>query len=89
MPGHKRNKEPSLHSPRCGAKTRTGGPCTSPTVQGKRRCSIHGGAHGSGAPTGNTNAFKTGLHTAEMRVFAKTLRETMRDCKRTLEKMGI
>jgi hypothetical protein len=37
---------------RCGAKTRRGTPCQSPAVRGKRRCRMHGGAPGSGAPFG-------------------------------------
>jgi uncharacterized protein YjcR len=45
---------------RCGAKTRTGGPCRSSAVSGKKRCRMHGGAPGSGAPKQNQNAFKHG-----------------------------
>ena len=51
--------------PPCGAKTRSGQPCRSAPVQGKRRCRMHGGAAGSGAPVGNRNALKSGLHTRE------------------------
>jgi hypothetical protein len=50
-------------SPRCGARTRSGGYCQSPAVQGKHRCRMHGGAAGSGAPLGNKNAFKHGVYT--------------------------
>ena len=46
---------------RCGAKTRKGTPCQSPAVNGNRRCRMHGGAKGLGAPLGNQNAFKHGL----------------------------
>ena len=53
-----RRFEAMLASPRCGAKTRKGTPCSSPTVKGKRRCRMHGGAAGSGAPKGNRNALK-------------------------------
>jgi hypothetical protein len=60
-----RNTAPMLASPRCGAKTRSGKPCRSPAVAGKKRCRIHGGAPGSGAPRGNTNALKHGLYTRE------------------------
>jgi hypothetical protein len=63
MSGHPRNTGPMLASPRCGAKTRTGGPCRSPAVSGKKRCRIHGGAPGSGAPKQNQNALKHGLFT--------------------------
>jgi hypothetical protein len=46
---HPRNTGPMLSSLRCGAKTRSGKPCRSPAVAGKRRCRMHGGAPGSGA----------------------------------------
>ena len=62
---HKRNTGPMLASPRCGAKTRTGRPCRSPAVTGKKRCRMHGGAKGSGAPRGNRNAYKDGSYTQE------------------------
>ena len=54
-----------LASPRCGAKTRSGKHCRSPAAAGKKRCRMHGGAPGSGAPRGNTNALKQGLYTRE------------------------
>ena len=37
---------------RCGAKTWSGAPCKSVPVTGRRRCRMHGGADGSGAPKG-------------------------------------
>jgi hypothetical protein len=60
---HPRNTGTMLSSPRCGAKTRSGKPCMSPAVHGKKRCRMHGGAPASGAPRGNQNALKHGLHT--------------------------
>jgi hypothetical protein len=62
---HKRNTVPMMFSPRCGAKTRNGTPCASPAVRGKKRCRMHGGAKGSGAPRGNKNAFVDGSYTRE------------------------
>ena len=62
-------------SPRCGARTRSGKPCASPAVKGKRRCRMHGGAHGSGAPKGNQNAFQHGAR-------SKAEIERMRDVRR-------
>jgi hypothetical protein len=51
---------------RCGAKTRTGKPCRSPVVNGRNRCRMHGGAHGSGAPSGESNGnYRHGLYTSE------------------------
>ena len=64
MSDHKRNTRPMQESPRCGTKTRAGTPCKSPAVVGKKRCRMHGGAKGSGAPKGNSNALKHGAYTA-------------------------
>ena len=49
----------------CGARTRSGRPCRNPPVTGKVRCRMHGGAHGSGAQPGNTNALKHGRYSTE------------------------
>jgi len=51
----------------CGAKTRSGRPCRNPPVTGKVRCRMHGGAHGSGAQPGNTNALKHGRYCSAAR----------------------
>nr|WP_277601043.1 HGGxSTG domain-containing protein [Silicimonas algicola] len=73
-------------SPRCGAKTRRGTPCQAPAVAGKRRCRMHGGAKGSGAPKGNQNALKHGRHTAHsketrllIRAFVQRTREIIEE----------
>ena len=42
-------------APRCGARTRRGSSRQSPTVRGRTRCRLHGGAKGSGAPSGSRN----------------------------------
>ena len=77
---HKRNFEPMLSSPRCGARTRSGRPCNSPAVRGKKRCRMHGGAKGSGAPKGNRNALKYGMFTKvaieERKLIMKFIRES-------------
>jgi hypothetical protein len=52
-----------LDSPRCDARTRRGTSCRSPAVAGKKRCRMHGGAKGSGAPARNRNAYKHGAFT--------------------------
>lgn len=45
-----------LVTPRCETRARTtGSRCRSPAVKGKRVCKIHGGAKGSGAPSGVAN----------------------------------
>jgi hypothetical protein len=61
---------------RCGAKTRSGAPCKSAPVKGRRRCRMHGGAHGSGAPSGSRNGnYKHGRYTAEVVATRRWLRE--------------
>lgn len=77
----------AMHSsPRCGAKTRAGTPCRAPAVRGRRRCRMHGGADGSGAPLGNKNALKSGLYTreaiAERRALNKLIRESLQLVRR-------
>jgi len=78
---HPRNTGPMLSSPRCGAKTRSGKPCMSPAVHGKKRCRMHGGAPGSGAPRGNQNALKHGLYTREAIEQRRQLRTLMRQSR--------
>ena len=60
------------------AKTRKGALCRAPATNGKSRCRLHGGAKGSGAPKGNSNAYKHGRFSkkalelnAAIRVLAK------------------
>jgi hypothetical protein len=84
MGGHPRNTGPMLSSQRCGVKTRCGEPCRSPAVKGKKRCRMHGGAPGSGAPRGNKNALKPGLHTSEAIAQRQQLRELMRHSRKLL-----
>jgi hypothetical protein len=71
---HKRNTRPMLSSLRCGARTRSGGSCRAPAVSGKRRCRMHGGAPGSGAPRGNQNARTHGLYTSEAKAERRRIR---------------
>jgi glucans biosynthesis protein len=51
----------------CGARTRAGSPCDRAPEPGRRRCGHHGGAPGTGAPAGNTNAQKHGRYSAKSR----------------------
>ena len=81
---HKRNTGPMLTSPRCGAKTRSGKPCQSPAVSGKKRCRMHGGAPGSGAPQGNKNALKHGLYTREAMAERRQIRDLIRQSNKLL-----
>lgn len=81
MANHPRNTGPMRSSLRCGAKTRSGKPCMAPAVSGKKRCRMHGGAAGSGAPIGNQNALKTGLFTREAIEERRALRDLMRSAR--------
>lgn len=85
---HVRNIGPMRESLRCGAKTRAGMSCRSPAVAGKKRCRMHGGAKGSGAPKGNQNALKTGLHTKEMREWRQELSELAKAARETLREIS-
>lgn len=81
---HARNVGPMMASEKCGARTRAGGACRSPAVSGRRRCRMHGGAKGSGAPQGNRNAVKTGLYTAEQLATRRQVGLIMRAGKKLL-----
>lgn len=72
---------------RCGARTRRGTPCMAPAVSGRKRCRMHGGAPGSGAPKGNQNALKTGLHTAEAKDMRRLVGELTRRSREIIDDM--
>jgi hypothetical protein len=70
-------------APRCLARSRRSGqPCKSPAMRGKKRCRLHGGGS-TGAPKGRANGnYRHGLRTRELvemkravRVFLATARE--------------
>jgi hypothetical protein len=87
MSDHIRNTGPMLASPRCGAKTRSGGACRSPAVHGKKRCRMHGGALGSGAPRANQNACKHGLFTGDAIAERRQIRALLGQARKLLEEM--
>jgi hypothetical protein len=67
------------HPSRCCARTRSGQSCKSAPVTGRRWCRMHGGADGSGAPTGARNGnFRHGRYTQEVAAVRRWLRETTR-----------
>jgi hypothetical protein len=76
-----------LSSQRCGAKTRSGKPCMSPAVSGKKRCRMHGGAPGSGAPRSNKNALKFGLYTREAIEERRQLRALVRQSRKLIQQI--
>ncbi len=84
---HQRNTEAMRQTPRCGTKTRRGTTCQAPAVRGKKRCRMHGGAIGSGAPEGNQNALKHGMYTRETLEFQKHVRDLLREGVKTIEEI--
>ncbi|WP_074124830.1 HGGxSTG domain-containing protein [Bradyrhizobium sp. NAS96.2] len=85
MSGHVSTTGAMLTSPRCGAKTRSSGACRAPAVRGKRRCRMHGGAKGSGAPKANRNARKHGLFTRDAIAERREIRALLGRVQRLLE----
>jgi hypothetical protein len=71
-----------MQSPRCGAKTRRGTACLSPAVRDKKRCRMHGGAWGSGAPIGSQNALKHGASTKHVKEFRKSTKNFIKLCSK-------
>jgi len=49
---------------------------------------MHGGAPGSGAPKGNTNALKHGLYTHKVIAERRQVRELLRQSRALLLKIG-
>jgi hypothetical protein len=87
LSNHIRNIGPMLASPRCGAKTRTSGACRSPAVHGRKRCRMHGGAPGSGAPEANRNARKHDLFTGDAIAERRQIRMLLDEARKLLEQM--
>ena len=86
-PMHQTTQEPLRLrlAPRCGARTRSGRPCSSPAVKGKPRCRMHGGSRGSGAPKGTRNgSYKHGAFTCEAIAERRELRDLVRDVRTLL-----
>jgi hypothetical protein len=76
-------------SRRCGARTRAGTSCRSPAVSGKKRCRMHGGSPGAGAPRGNQNALQHGLHTRAAIDQRRRLRDLVRQSGRLVRQIGL
>jgi hypothetical protein len=87
LTNHAPNIHPMQTSPRCGAKTRSGGSCRAPALRGKRRCRMHGGAPGSGAPNGNQNARRHGLFTSDGIAGRKQIQDLLGEARKLLKAM--
>jgi uncharacterized protein YjcR len=87
MSDHVRNTGPMLASLRCRAKTRCGGACRSPAVHDKKRCRMHGGAQGSGAPKANQNARKHGLFTRDALAERRRIQALLGETRKLLGEM--
>jgi hypothetical protein len=73
---------------KCGARTRSGGPCRAPKVAGKSRCRMHGGAAGSGAPKGKRNGkYRHGGCTIEAIDERRRLASLIRDSRDLLSRL--
>ena len=54
-------------------------PCQSPVMSGKKRCRMHGGAAGSGAPKGQHNGnYRHGFYTADAIAERRAMRAVIR-----------
>jgi hypothetical protein len=87
MSDHARNTGPMRASPRCGARIRSGGSCRSPAVHGKKRCRMHGGAPGSGAPRANQNARRHGMFTRDTIAERKQIQALLGEARKLLQAM--
>ena len=87
MSDYARHTGPMLASRRCGAKTRSSGSCRSPAVRGKSRCRMHGGAPGSGAPSGNHNARRHGLFTGDAITERKQIEALLGEARKLLQEI--
>jgi uncharacterized protein YjcR len=72
---------------KCLARTRRGTLCQTSPVTGKKRCRMHGGAKGSGAPKGNNNAFKHGYYSANAIKIKQKIRKLLKESIEFLEKI--
>jgi uncharacterized protein YjcR len=88
MNDHARNTDPMLASQRCGAKTRSGGACRSPAVHGRKRCRMHGGTPGSGAPKANQSARKHGRFSRDSIAERRQIQALLGEARRMLEEMN-
>lgn len=87
MSNHAGDIGPMPASPRCGARTRSGGACRSWAVSGRKRCRMHGGAEGSGAPRRNRNARKHGRFTGDAVAERRRIQALLGEVRKLTEQM--
>ena len=56
-------------------------------VHGKKRCRMHGGAPGTGAPKANRNALRHGLFTGDAIAERRQIQALLGEARRLLEEM--
>jgi glucans biosynthesis protein len=82
-------REPShlLTARRCLARTRRGTPCQAKATS-KGRCRLHGGALGSGAPSGSRNGnYRHGRFTQAAIAERRLIRQLLRDSRDLLNSL--
>ncbi len=70
----------------CCAKTRSGSPCKTPPVKGRKRCRMHGGTN-NGAPKGSKNALKHGYYTKENIAKRSEVHKLIKECKKLSQEL--
>lgn len=73
--------EVAHRAPRCLAWTKMGGICRQAAVKGRKRCRMHGGAPGSGAPKGNQNRLVHGHFTSRAIATRRMVRALLRSAQ--------
>ena len=75
---------PLRQAPRCLARTRRQTLCQSPATQ-HGRCRLHGGAAGTGAPSGERNGmWRHGYYSKHAIEMRRAIRELMRDARQAI-----
>ena len=68
----------TAHETLCGARARSGSTCERLPEPGRRRCRLHGGAKGSGAPSGTRNGrYADGHHTKEAKAERRLVQQIL------------
>ena len=70
----------------CCAKTRSGLPCKTHPVKGRKRCRMHGGTN-NGAPKGNMNSFKHGYYTKENIAKRSEVHKMIKECRKLSQEL--